>query len=195
MISNYNHRVLNTKFSKWLEEDVYISKGLEYAPRKYAMYWFIQDLREFVKSEGYVFRIDQTDMAHAWARYIFRVQYGLMKGKKLQANPDDTTEDYDWFCHNFDSVAIEPFVDTWKHADDYIVNRDSELALFNVFQFAWYYINIKASSATRKVDEMYDGNDSDEDGKPRGRSTRNGKPRDPYLDDMANAASKYNRWD
>lgn len=191
-MSNYTRRVLETEFREWLEEQVYISKGLEYAPRKYVIHWFIEDLCEFITSQGYTFRPQTKEIAQDWARLLFRT-HASMKVEKLPLNPEHSFEDYDWYFHRFDYEVTEPFLKTWSYTDDYTRNRESENLLSSAFHFAWAYINIKASSETQKVDEMMDISDSDEDGSMRVRRSR--KPGDPYLEDQANAASKYNRWD
>ncbi len=191
-MSNYNRRVLESKFRAWLEENVYISKGLEYAPRKYVIHWFIEDLCDYIKSYGYTISVQTKDMAQDWARLLFRT-HNNMKLEKLPLNPEHTYEEYDWYFHRCDYQATEPFLKTWSFTDDYTRTRASESLLASAFHFAWAYINIKASSETLKVDEMLDYSDSDEDGSQRVRRTRN--PGDPYLEDQANAASKYNRWD
>lgn len=194
MMSSYNRRVLDAKFSGWLEEEVYISKGYQYAPRKYVIVMFIQDLCDFISSKGYVFRDSVKDIAQDWARCLFRSQNNLMKNKIIQANPDHSAEDYELYSHRFDSMAVEYFLEKWLNTDDYTRNYPSRSLLFSAFDFAWYYVNIIASPATQLVDKMFEGSESDEDGQ-KTRSTRNGRVYDPYLEDQANAASKYNRWD
>ena len=192
MNQNFHRRILTTQFAKWNEEEVYISKGLEYAPRKYAIYWFIQELCDFIKSHGYAIREQVNEIAQDWARLLFRAHNNL-KGGQMALNPDHSFEDYDWYFHRFDYLVTEPFLMKWNDTDDYTLNTASQNLLANVFHFAWAYINIKASSETLKVDEMLDVSDSDEEGHKRSRTGRN--PGDPYLEDQANAASKYNRWD
>ncbi len=192
MMSTYNRRVLETQFRSWLDEPTYISKGHEYAPRKYVLYWFVEDLCDFIKSNGYVFRAQVKDIAQDWARALFRAQMNL-KSRPFELNPDHSFEDYDWYCHRFDYQAIEPFYLKWSETDDFTLNPSSWRLLHSAFDFAWGYINIKASSETQKVDEMVEYSESDDDGGTRHRTGRN--PADPYLEDQANAASKYNRWD
>jgi hypothetical protein len=191
-MSNYTRRVIESQFREWLEEEVYISKGLEYAPRKYAIYWFIEDLCDFIKAHGYTFRDQVKEIAQDWARFLFRAHNRLNVGNP-ERNPDHSFEDYDWYFHRFDYPTTESFLKVWNDSDDYTKNTPSELLLANAFHFAWSYINIKASSETQKVDEMLEVSDSDEEGQKRRRTGRN--PADPYLEDQANAASKYNRWD
>lgn len=194
MMTNYIRRVLDTKYGQWLEEEVYISKGHEYAPRKNVILWFIQELCDFIKSEGYVFRAPLKDIAQSWARALFRSQHDLMKWRKVGTNPEHTTEDYDMYDHIFDTQRREPFINKWLLTDDYTMNHASRSLLFSVFDFAWYYINIRASTATQMVDQMWEASESDEEGQ-KIRTTRNGRVNDAYLEDQANAVSKYNRWD
>jgi hypothetical protein len=189
---SFNRRVLNTKFAEWIEEETYISKGVQYAPRKYVIYQFIQELCQYVGSMGYVFRASEKEMAQAWARYLFRAQNNLLKGMVIQQNPEDTPEDYDWFCHIFDYDGMEPFINKWKYSDDYNKEYNWVNCLYDAFLFAWYYVDIKASSATKNVDDIFAESESEEEGK-KGRLVR--KTKDPYLDDQANMASKFNRWD
>jgi hypothetical protein len=192
MMSSYNRRVLESQFRSWLDESTYISKGHEYAPRKYVLYWFVEDLCDFVKSKGYVFRAQVKDMAQDWARSLFRAHKNL-KSRSFEQNPDHTFDDYDWYSHRLDYITTEPFFKKWSDTDDFSLNHSSSMLLYCAFDFAWGYINIRASSETLKVDEMVENSESDEDGTIRHRVTRN--PADPYLEDQANAASKYNRWD
>lgn len=194
MMSSYNRRVLDSKFGEWLEEDVYISKGVQYAPRKYVVVQFIDELMDFIESKGYVFRVPPKEIAQDWARYLFRSQNNLMKKKDLQNNPDYTREDFEWYIHAFDAQATENFLNKWLDTDDYTMNQACRTLLLSAFHFAWYYVNIGASKATEIVDQIFEGSESDEEGK-KTRSTRNGRVNDPYLEDLANAASKYNRWD
>jgi hypothetical protein len=185
---SYLRRVLNTKFSNWLDEEIYISKGLEHAPRKYVLWQFIEDLRSFVKSEGYEFRGRENEMVLTWARYIFRMKNHLRKNITLKRNPDERPEDYDWYCHKFDYENTTSFINQWKDCDDF--EGDGKL-ISDAFMLAWYFVDINASSETQKVDEMIGDSDAEEDFPRR----RDAKSSDPYLEDQANAASKYNRWD
>lgn len=189
MMSSYNRRVLETQFRKWLEEPTYISKGHEYAPRKYVLYWLVEELCAFIKSNGYVFRSQVKEVAQDWARYVFRAHNNI-KLQPFQLNPEHSFEDYDWYCHRFPYEITEPFIQKWNNTDDYTKNATSSMLLYNVFEFAWAHININASSETQKVDEIMELSESDEEGTNRIRRSR-----DPYLEDQANAASKYNRWD
>lgn len=191
-MSTYTRRSLESQFKSWLEEPTYISKGQEYAPRKYLLYWFMDELCEFIKSKGYVFRAQPNEITLDLARCLFRAHNNL-KSRAYAANPDHSIEDYDWYCYRFDFEATESFFQKWNDTDDFMKNTSSSKLLRSAFDFAWDYINIRASSETLKVDEMLDVNDSDEDGNMRGRTGRTRG--DPYLEDLANAASKYNRWD
>lgn len=194
MIS-FNQRVLESKFSKWIEEEIYLSTGIQHGPRKYVILDFIHDLCELVKAHGYCFRASEKEMAQEWARYLFRCQYDLMKNRHVQANPQETPEDYDWFCNRFDYTVTEPFIRKWCEADDYTGSYAKQEALNNTFLFAWFFIDINASSQTAKVDEMMATSESEDDGKNKNRRGNKSKGNDPYLDDQANASSKYNRWD
>lgn len=193
-MSSYNRRMLDSKFGEWLEEDVYISKGIQYAPRKYVVIQFIDELMDFVKSKGYVFRVPLKEIAQDWARMLFRCQNNLMKNKHIRANPDHSSEDYDFYSHAFDIQETEAFREKWLNTDDYVMNHACRSLMFWAFDFAWYYVNIRASKATEVVDQIFEASESDEEGK-KTRATRTHRVNDPYLEDQANAASKYNRWD
>lgn len=187
---SYNRRVLDSAFKKWLEEPVYTSYGIHQTPRKYAFLMFCEDLRTFLKQEGYVFYAKDSEMAIDLARYIFRMQRNLLAGHKINSNPDHTPEDFDMYCHLYDTRRWEWFLDAWKDMDDFSRNSNAVKIMSILPLFAWQFVDISASGPTRIVDEMNEESDSDGEERPRVR-----KDRDPYLDDQANAANKYNRWD
>lgn len=191
MILNFHKRIQQTKFEAWLRTSIYYD-GMLYAPRSQVILTFIRDLREFVSSRGYSFRIDDVGMAKQWARYLFLHQTAVLnKGwriKTLNGRP----EDYMLFCDYFDSENREAFEEMLRKIQDFDPSTCIGCkALAVVFPFAWYYIDVNNSSATEIVDEMVDPLESDEDAeRPRRRN-----PSDPYLADQANASLKYNRWD
>jgi hypothetical protein len=189
-----NARRLESEFSKWLEEEIYVSTGIQHYPRKRVILMFIHDLMEMIKQEGYKFRCEEKEMAMSWARYLFRLQRGLMSSCKLADNPDARPEDYYMYVYIFDEPRCRSFTNTWKDGDDFYNDRNGHVALQTAFYLAWYYVDINTSSKTSKVDEMLATSDSEGDERPKIRRRR-GQLSDAYLDDQANAASKYNRWD
>lgn len=190
---SYTHRVLNTRFTNWLEDEIYISKGLVHAPRKYVIMSFVEDLRTYIESGGYAFSVAVKEMSQEWARYLFRIQHNMRKNLTFQRNPDERAEDYDWFSHKFDYENTMPFVNHWVGCDDFGNNPS---ILQDAFMFAWYFVDINASSETRKVDELIGDSESEEDASnPQRRIAKKNANGDPYLEDQANATSKYNRWD
>lgn len=190
---SYNRRVMNTQFVNWLEEEIYTSKGLAHAPRKNVIWEFIEDLRSYIESGGYVFGVPVKELAQAWARYLFRVQHNLRKNLVFQRNPDERPEDYDWFCHKFDYENTGGFVNNWAGCDDFSENPS---IINDAIMLAWYFVDINASSETQKVDELIGEADSEDEATNTHRRQVKKKPNgDPYLEDQANAASKYNRWD
>jgi hypothetical protein len=188
----FAQRRLQSDFKAWLDQEIYISKGFSHCPRKYMILDIINDISVFVKKEGYTFRTTEKEMAQDLARFLFRSQRGLLKGHKHARNPDETPEDYDMYCHLYDYSRWKPFLDSWQHADDFCQNREGELALATLPEFVWFHINIRTSTPTQKVDEMYAQSDSEDDSKS---IKRKAKYVDPYLEDQANNVSKQNRWD
>jgi hypothetical protein len=192
MMTNFHKRVQQSEFEAWLREHIYC-EGNSHAPRSQVILTFIRDLRSFISSKGYSFRIDDVSMAKQWARYLFLQQKGLLnKGHVLNKNQESRLEDYTLFCDYFDSENREAFEEMLHQIQDFDPSTSTGCkALAVVFPFAWYYVDINNSSATEIVDEMVDPIDSDEDmERPRRRG-----PSDPYLIDQANASLKYNRWD
>lgn len=188
---SYNRRVLNTTFQNWLNEEIYTSKGLTHAPRKYVLWSFIEDLCTYIKSEGYSFGVPEKEIVQAWARYLFQ-QRNMRKQLAFKRNPDERPEDYDWYCHKFDFENVSPFVNEWTGCDDF---PEDTTILFDAFMFAWYFIDINSSSETQKVDELIGDMESDEETTGQKQVVKKKPNGDPYLEDQANAASKYNRWD
>jgi hypothetical protein len=192
MMSNFQNRIQQTNFRSWLAEQIYYD-GMCYASRSQVILTFIRDLRNFISSKGYSFRADDIQMARAWARYLFLYQTrSTMKGLQFTKNFLGRPEDYTMYCDIFDSEKREPFEEMLVQIQDFDSSTyKGSQAIAAVFPFAWHYIDISNSSATEIVDDMLDGSDSEgeyEKFKPRVR-------KDPYLVDLANAASKYNRWD
>lgn len=192
-MKSFTQRRLETEFKAWLDEEVYISKGIEHCPRKYVILEMIYELREFLQKEGYNFRTVEKDMAQDWARFLFRSQKGLLNGHKHARNPNETPEDYDMYYHLYDDDRWKPFLAKWKDNDDFCLNREGEMALLTLPEFGWFHVNISTSEPTARVDEMMAASDSEEDGAAKKRKPRTSA--DPYLEDLANAVSKQNRWD
>lgn len=191
MMTNFQKRVQQSEFQAWLREHIYF-EGNSHAPRSQVLLTFIRDLRSFISSRGYVFRLDEIDMAKQWARYLFLHQRGLLNKGYILKNLNGRPEDYTFYCDTFDSENREAFEEMLLKIQDFDSSTYKGCkALAVVFPFAWYYVDINNSSATEIVDEMVDSIDSEEDmERPKRRN-----PSDPYLADQANAWLKYNRWD
>ncbi len=191
MIRSFQNRIQQSTFKAWLEEPIYFD-GVDYAPRSNVILTYIRDLRKFISSKGYAFRMDDITMAKGWARYLFLYQTMPSYKGHFAKNPYGRNEDYSMFCDLFDSEDREPFEDMLIRIEDFDPSTYKGCrALASVFPFAWYYIDVNNSSATEMVDDMLETSDSEEDSdRPKTRSQA-----DPYLVDQANAASKYNRWD
>jgi hypothetical protein len=191
MLRSFQNRIQQSAFEDWLAQPIYYD-GVAYAPRSTVILTCIRDLRGFISSKGYVFRMDDITMAKGWAQYLFLSQtLSSFKGH-FRKNPLGRQEDYSMYCDLFDSEDREPFEEMLLRIQDFDPSTYQGCkALASVFPFAWYYIDINNSSVTEIVDEMVEPSDSDEDSdRPKTRVQA-----DPYLVDQANAASKYNRWD
>ena len=191
MMSNFHKRVQQSQYEAWLQSHIYYD-GMFHATRSQVILTFIRDLREFIASKGYSFRMDDVGMAKQWARYLFLHQTGVLTKKWSIKNLNGRPEDYMFFCDSFDSENREAFEEMLLKIQDFDPSTYTGCkALAVVFPFAWYYVDVNNSSATEIVDEMVDPFESDEDmERPRRRN-----PSDPYLVDQANASLKYNRWD
>jgi hypothetical protein len=190
MMRNYQERIQQSALETWLNETIYC-EGVNYARRSQVILTFIRDLRGFISSKGYAFRMDEVTMAKGWARFLFLNQNRSIFKGHFQKNPLARPEDTTMFHDIFDSISREPFENMLIEIQDFDPSTSKGChALAAVFPFAWYYIDINNSSPTEIVDDMLETSDSEEDDKPKTRLQT-----DPYLVDQANAASKYNRWD
>lgn len=192
MIS-FPRRCLESEFARWLKEPIYTSYGIDVAPRQHTLWMLIEDIRDFLGKEGYVFRENEKTMTLTWARYLFRLQKNLLSKTQFQGNPDDSIEDFDMYCHLFDQDRWTQFLSNWKWCDDFARNHRGSLALEMIPLFAWHFVDISTSGPTRIVDEMNEDSDSDADEKHTRRKPKSAY--DPYYEDQSNATSKFNRWD
>lgn len=186
---SHSRRALESKFQTWLNQEVYVSSGVQQLARREAIAEFTADLRAFAESKGYAFRETEQRMANDWARSLFQFQLGALKNRRLSENPDGRPEDYDMFCYIFDYETWEPFLLAWQDGDDFIRNPYGQEALDAVYAFLWYHIDINASSVTKTIDDMLELSDSEGD------ENRARRIVDPYLVDQNSSVSKYNRWD
>ena len=190
---SFARRCLNSEFKAWLEEEVYISDGIQHMPRKYLLLEFVEAIQSFLKKEKYTFRSTESEMVLDWARFLFKMQRGLLSKMTYAKNPEAAPEDYDMYCYLYDSQRWAGFLRAWKSVDDYSTSSKGEMALQFAPLFAWFHVNIMTSGPTQKVDEMMGIGESDEETP----GPKKQKPRsdDPYLADQANAVNKMNRWD
>lgn len=182
----YNRKLLQREFERWLEEPVALS-NCDIMTRQDSIYEFIYDLKDFVNSKGYSFRVDVKDLARAWARYRFKLYFGLYEGKKLYYNPcpESHEEDLNMFHDTFDGVLWNQYLENISTWPDFGYDRpDNRKAMFSILTFVWYYIDIQGSNKTAMVDDMFASSDDDNEGYSENDAVRTNHV-DPYIRDQA----------
>jgi hypothetical protein len=182
-VHRYNRKLLQREFERWLEEPVAL-QNCDLMTREYSIHLFIQDLREFIESKGYAFRVDEKELAKAWARYRFKLYFGLYDGKQIfyKPCPNSHEEDLTMFQDKFDAFVWNKYLENIATWPDFGYDRpDNKKAMFNILNFIWYYIDIDNSKMTAKVDDMFVNSDEDENA---GENEWAKAKEDPYLRDQ-----------
>lgn len=192
MSISFQRRLLQTKFENWLKDSVYSGAGIQTDVRQYLLYEFTLDLIEFLRKFGYSITEHERDVAKNLAAFIFKAQNFPRSKIQIANRKDERRDDYDMYLHRVNSDAWDRFFYKYSFCEDFdISDSTGRFITYSIPCFAWNYVNVDSSPATRIVDEYLESSDSEGDDmrRPRNRIV------DPYLTDQQNNISKYNRWD
>lgn len=162
-VQTYNRSLLQREFESWLKEPVALA-NTNLVTREMSIYMFIEDLVDFIHSYGYKFRLNDKEIAKAWARYRFKLYFGLYDGKKIRYNtcPNSREEDLARFNDTFDAILWNKYLENISTWPDFGFDRpDNKKAMFSILSFIWYYIDIDSSNMTTSEDDMFATSDDD----------------------------------
>jgi hypothetical protein len=180
---SYYSRVLQTKFTTWLNEPVWVDQGLYKKRRQQMFYEFIWHLVGFMKANRYICYANEEEIAHDFVRLCFSVH--TQRPYKYIVNGD--AEDRTQFHDVFTSEKGEEFWNQWDDFDEF--SLDTKLGSYvrsHLFVYMWQFVDISALSMTLRTDDESDHEEPKFNA--RGRV-------DPYLLDQAHTTSKYGRWE
>ena len=184
-IQQYNRKLLQREFERWLDEPVSVN-NYHLMTRQECIYMFIEDLQDFIESKGYKLRLNTKEIAKAWARYRFKLYFGLYDGKQLRYKPcpNSREEDVNMFNDKFDAFIWNKYLENISTWPDFGFDRpDNRKAMFSIHSFIWYYIDIDNSKMTAIVDDMFVSSD-DEETKGGGENEWRRASEDPYIRDQ-----------
>lgn len=188
-VSQFQKRVLQTKFEKWLGASVYINEGTDIEKRQYVINELAVDLTNFLRSFGYTVRITSEKLAEHLARFMFKTQIVPHTELKCKSNPNERPEDYDMYIHHISSESWTQFFDKYNGYSDFdMSNSNGRFIIYSIPSFVWYYVNIDETN-------MNEQNDDGGEGYRNRLKKKSVVINDPYLIDQQNYALKYNRWD
>lgn len=173
--SAYTRKLLQREFENWLYEPVALN-DCNIITRQDSIYMFVDDLMDLIKSKGYQFRASRIVLAKAWARYRFKLYFGLYDGKKVRflGPPNSKEEDLTLFHDTFNSFLWNKYLDNMSTWPDFGYDgKENSKALFSILSFAWYYIDVRNSSTSANEDDSFDSTDSEKEDQE-----------DPYIRDQ-----------
>ncbi len=111
---------MDTIWLNWINEPIFVDKGTtNIQKRKHAYAFFcLEGLIPFLKSRDYFFEGSSMNLAAK----LLRLVYHIYKGYRVEpiSHEHDFEEDqFDLYCHTFDTVAWEHFWDTWEGFQDF----------------------------------------------------------------------------
>ena len=145
---------MDTTWLYWINEPIYLNKGVtQILKRKHAYYYFCKEgLFPFMKSKDYLLEGSPMKLA---AR-LLRLVYHVWRGHHVEALPQDCNfkaEQFDLFCHSFDSLEWEQFWTRWEGFQDFEPGTFGYKFQYILPTFVWSWLDLDNSPAAYMLDK------------------------------------------
>ncbi len=111
---------MDTIWLNWINEPIFVDKGITHIQkRKHAyVYFCIEGLIPFLKSQDYIFEGSSMELAAKLLRLVYHI-YKDHRVEPINHERDFEEDQFDLYCHTFDAFAWEHFWDTWEGFQDF----------------------------------------------------------------------------
>jgi hypothetical protein len=170
----------------WINEPIFINKGMGYAKRKHILYSFcIDGLIPFVESAGYKLRYSNTEMY----KIVLTALYHMSNGRRVKPNRnecDSFDEQIAIFYQSLDTDAWTKFWTKWGTIQDFDTEGYAHSFQFDIANYIWSWLDFENSRTIQKVYEDIEKDEYLDDGSK-------GKE-DPYLQETSRRDYQDRHW-
>ncbi len=155
---------MDTTWLYWINEPIFTDKGItNILKRKQAYYFFCNEgLFPFLKSKGYLFEGSPMKVTAK----LLRLVYHVWRGHRVEALSQDCnfkTEQFELFCHTFDSSEWEQFWISWEGFQDFEAGGFGYEFQYTLPTFVWSWLDIDNSPTAYMLEkELVELMDDDE---------------------------------
>lgn len=178
---------MSSTWDYWINEPIYFDQGVSnILKRKHAMYFFCRDgLVPLLSNAGYTFFESDTKLTKQLLRLCFELSRGSKVIPTYQTWPY-YIEQYDLYCHTFDTECWSIFWKKWGVLQDFEEGAYGHSLQFILPEFVWSWLNLDASpKAIRLEKELDEIEDYEELSKGRD---------DPYLQETSTRDYQDRHW-
>jgi len=170
----------------WINEPIFIDKGLQYEKRKHAIYRFCRDgLIPLIESAGYRFEYKDSKFYHAFLSMLHLVATGHTV-KPVTVEIPNQEEQYSEFHSRLDSEVWQEFWTEWGFLQDFEEDAYGHRFHYELAEFVWSWLDFEKSPAVESLYLKLEAEDSYEEG-PKGKD-------DPYLQETSKRDYQDRHW-
>jgi hypothetical protein len=160
-------RLRNRVWINWLNKEIYYENDMW--KRQEIIFIFVRDdLVPFIKQNGYSIGVSDLKLAKIIARELFHIINTRIKKISWHSpvlNDSYRQEDIDQFYYSLNPEKWNFF---WNHVRQWCDIDEDERYARNVIEFAvWTCLDLDSSLQTRFVNQLFDTNDSEDEGEIR----------------------------